>query len=173
MPQIMTSALAEYTIHMSQVDIVDSIDGLPGVDTLEGRIGPIMSGNLGSAHYITMPPGMYCTPHTHSTESIIFTPRGQWVLCSEGQRHHMREGSIYFMPPDIETGYEVPFDAPATLLIMKFEGPMDADGFLDYLDGLRGRLEDQHDSGEPFQLSELPENHDARTFAASLGRQPA
>ncbi|MDP2181758.1 MAG: AraC family ligand binding domain-containing protein [Actinomycetota bacterium] len=164
-----TSALAEYTTRMAQVDIVDSIGGLPGVDTLEGRIGPIMSGNLGSAHYISMQPDLYCPAHVHSTESIIFTVRGQWVLCSEGQRHHMRQGSIFFMPPDIETGYEVPFDERAVLLIMKFEGSMDADEFLEYLEGLRSRLEERHDNGEPFLLSELPEEHDARRFAASLG----
>lgn len=173
MPETTTTALSEHTVRMAQIDIVDSIDPLPGIDTLEGRIGPIMSGNLGSAHYITMPPGMYCTPHTHASESIIYTARGQWVLYSEGLRHHMREGAIHFMPPDIETGYEVPFDKPATLLIVKFEGPTDPDGFLSYLEGLSARLEEQHEVGEPFLLTELADNHEARRFAEALGWEPA
>jgi len=157
-----------HIFRMAQLSIVDSLDSLPGVDTLEGRIGPVLNGFKGSVHYITMPPGMYCSPHTHPTESIIFTARGQWILCSEGQRHHMKEGSLFFMPPDVETGYEVPFDEPAVLLIIKFEGPKDPGEFLDYLKGLKRRLDEQHDGGEAFLLAELPENHPVREFARQL-----
>lgn len=165
--------LTPYTHRLASIRIVDSLDGLPGIDTLEGRIGPIMSGERGAAHYITMPPGMYCAPHTHPTESIIYTARGEWVLCSEGQRHHMVQGSTYFMPADVETGYEVPFPGPATLLITKSEGPLDADAFMDYLRGVRDELDERHRGGEPFLLNDLPETHPARLFAASLGWAPA
>lgn len=159
---------AVYLKKMAQIDYVDSIFDAPGVETLEGKIGPILSGNKGSAHYITMPAGMFLSAHTHSTESIIYTARGEWVLVSEGQRHHMKEGSLYFMPPDIETGYEVPFDKPATILIVKFEGKNDPAQFMDYLEGLRDRLVKQHDEGEAFLLTELPEDHPARVFASVL-----
>jgi len=115
-----------------------------------------------------MPPGMYCSCHTHPTESIILTLKGQWVLCSEGQRHVMNEGSVFFMPPNAETGYEVPFDKPAVLYIIKFEGAKDPSEFLGYLEGLRQRLAEQHRNGEPFLISELPEDHPARVFAISL-----
>ena len=153
---------------MAQLSILDSVDDLPGVDTLEGRIGPIISGNKGAAHYISMPAGMYCSCHTHPTESIILTLKGQWVLCSEGERHHMREGSLFFMPPDVETGYEVPFDEPAVLFITKFEGPKDPAEFMGHLEGLQQRLIEHHEKGEPFLLSELSEDHPSRVFAANL-----
>ena len=155
-------------VRMAQLSLLDSVDDLPGVNTLEGRIGPIISGNKGSAHYITMPPGMYCSCHTHPTESIILTLKGRWVLCSEGHRHLMSEGSVFFMPPNVETGYEVPFDEPAVLYIVKFEGAKDPEEFLDYLQCLQQRLEEQHFNGEPFLLSELPEDHPARVFGKNL-----
>jgi len=145
--------------------IIDSMDDLPGIDTLEGKIGPLVSGNKGSMHYIIMPPDMYCSPHTHPTESIIYTVKGEWVLCSGGERHHMKEGSIFYMPPNIETGYEVPFDRPATILISKFEGKMDPDEFLEYLKGLKMRLEDSSRNGVSFRISDLPEGHPSRIFA--------
>ena len=157
-----------HIVRMAQLSILDSIDNLPGVDTLEGRIGPIISGNKGSAHYIAMPAGMYCSCHTHPTESIILTLKGQWVLCSEGERHLMKEGSLFFMPPDVETGYEVPFDEPAVLFIIKFEGPKDPNEFLGYLEGLQQRLIEHHENGEAFLLSELAEDHPARVFAGKL-----
>jgi quercetin dioxygenase-like cupin family protein len=152
-------------VKLAQIPILDSIQDAPGVQTLEGRIGPLISGLKGSAHYITMPPNMYCAPHKHSTESIIYTAKGRWVLCSEGQRHLMNEGSIFFMPPDIETGYEVPFDEAATILIVKFEGPNNPDEFIEYLKTLKEKLEKKRTEGEIFCLSELPENHQARTFS--------
>lgn len=156
---------------IKDVAILDSIYEAQGVETLEGRIGPLLNGTKGAAHFIIMPPGMYCNPHSHPTESIIFTAKGQWVLWSNGKRHHMKEGTLHFMPADIETGYEVPFDEPATLLIIKFEGPSDHDEFLSYLEGLKTKLERQHDDGEPFLLKELPEDHPARVFAKQFGSE--
>jgi quercetin dioxygenase-like cupin family protein len=156
--------MTEKIVKLAQIPILDSIQDALGVQTLEGRIGPLISGLKGSAHYITMPPNMYCAPHKHSTESIIYTAKGSWVLCSEGQRHLMNEGSIFFMPPDVETGYEVPFDEAATILIVKFEGPNNPDEFLIYLQTLKEKLEKKRTDGEQFYLSELPESHPARLF---------
>jgi quercetin dioxygenase-like cupin family protein len=153
---------------MAQITILDSLDMAPGVDTLEGKIGPLLSGFKGAAHYIIMPPDMYCEAHTHPTESIIFTVSGQWVLYSEGQRHHMKEGSLYFMPPNVETGYEVPFNKPATLLIIKFEGPANSEKFLEYLEGLKKRLLLRQKEGEIFNISLLSTTHPARVFATKL-----
>lgn len=161
----------EKTVHlekMAQIPLLDSIYDAPGVETLEGRIGPLLSGFKGAAHYITMPPNMYCSPHKHPTESIIYTPKGRWVLCSEGQRHLMNEGSLFFMPPNVETGYEVPFNEPATILIVKFEGPNVPDAFLSYLENLKQKLEKRKNAGEPFHLSDLPLTHPARVFAKKL-----
>lgn len=159
---------SKYIIKMAQVPIIDSIDDAPGVDTLEGKIGPLLNGIKGAAHYIIMPPNMYCSPHKHPTESIIYNAKGNWVLCSEGQRHFMREGSLFFMPPNIETGYEVPFDKPATIFIVKFEGPRNPDEFLAYLETLKQKLEQQTANGETFKFSDLPEDHPAKVFAKNL-----
>lgn len=52
------------------------------VDTLEGRIGPLLKGDGSQAHFIEMPPDLYCEEHSHATESLIFTVKGEWVLCS-------------------------------------------------------------------------------------------
>ncbi|AKB17659.1 hypothetical protein MSWHS_0796 [Methanosarcina sp. WWM596] len=80
----------------------------------------------------------------------------------------MKEGSLFFMPPDIETGYEVPFASPATLLIIKFEGEKDPEEFLKYLEGLKDRLSESEQKGEIFKISALPMNHPARSFSESL-----
>jgi len=160
-----------YLVKMAQLTILDSLDKAPGEDTLEGRIGPLLSGIKGSTHYIVMPADMYCEAHTHPTESIIFTVKGQWVLLSEGQRHLMKEGSLFFMPPTVETGYEVPFDKPAMLLIIKFEGPSNPEEFLTYLKGLKQRLEYRRNRGEAFHISDLPLDHPARVFAKKLNAE--
>lgn len=147
---------------------VPSIFSLPGVNTLEGKIGPIASANGGSAHYITMPPDMYCPAHAHSTESIIYTAKGSWVLFADEKRHIMSEGSLFYMPPDIVTGYEIPFNDPATILISKFEGPMDPDGFISYLKSLAERLLQEQKDGVAYTLSDLPEDHPAKCFAKEV-----
>lgn len=158
----------KYLMKMAQLNILDSFEDAPGVETLEGRIGPLLSAESGSVHYISMPPNMYCAPHKHSTESIIYTMKGEWVLCSEGERHHMKEGSFFYMPPNVETGYEVPFKTAATILIVKFEGPNNVDKFLTYLQGLKEKLEKQRASGEPFFLTDLPPDHPAIIFAKNI-----
>ncbi|MEZ5336598.1 MAG: hypothetical protein R2741_15950 [Methanolobus sp.] len=52
----------------------------------------------------------------------------------------MKEGSLFFMPPDIDTGYESSFDEPANLLIIKFEGEKDPQGSWITSKGLRSDL---------------------------------
>jgi pimeloyl-ACP methyl ester carboxylesterase/quercetin dioxygenase-like cupin family protein len=80
-----------------------------GVETLEGRIGPLLLAEACQAHFIDMPTGMYLEEHPHSSESIIYTVRGHWVLCSQGRRHLMKPGSLFRFGANISTGYEVPF----------------------------------------------------------------
>ncbi len=150
---------------LAQIPLVNSIFDVPGTETLEGRVGAIVNGNKGAAHYIEMPPNMYCGAHKHPTESIIYTAKGKWVLCSEGQRHLMEEGSLYFMPPDVETGYEVPFDKPATILIVKFEGPNDPEAFHTRIQNMKAKLEQRKSEGTPFSFSELSADHPANVFA--------
>ena len=80
----------------------------------------------------------------------------------------MEEGSIFFMPPDVETGYEVPFNNPATIIIIKFGGLSDPEKFLSYLNSLEQKLEAKSNKGESFHLSSLPPDHPARVFTKNL-----
>jgi len=140
------------------------------VDTLEGRIGPLLKGDGSQAHFIEMPGDLYCQEHSHPTESIIFTVRGRWVLCSSSRRQLMQPGSLFWFKAGTPTGYEVPFPEPAFILIFKGDrDEMDEEGFLDYLQGLKLRLERSHEEGTPFKLSELSVDHPAKVFARGLG----
>ena len=150
------------------IRILDDIFDAPGVDTLEGVIGPLLAGARGGCHFIHLPPRGYCEEHAHATESLIFTVRGEWVLCSGGGRHHMRPGSLFWFGDGVATGYEVPFPEPATILIFKTHAPDPAADFVDYLEGMAAGLVADHDMGVPFRLDELPEDHPARLFAAGL-----
>lgn len=152
------------------IRVVNSVDALPGVDTLEGKIGPVIRGQASQAHFIDMPAGMFCLEHPHATESLIYTVRGSWVLVSDDRRFVMRPNSIFWFGADISTGYEVPFDEDALILIFKGQRSEQSDEeFIEYLKGLRSRLEHRHADGEPFLIAELPLDHPCRKFARSLG----
>ena len=149
-------------------DIADS-SKLAGVDTLEGRIGPLLLGEGCQAHYITMPAGLFLEEHAHGTESIIYTVRGQWVLCSNGRRQLMKPGSLFRFGSDIPTGYEVPFDEEAVILIFKGDRSTEVEEeFISYLKGLAGWLKREQQSGVPFLLRDLPPSHPARAFARTV-----
>lgn len=141
----------------------------PGIETLEGRIGPLLKGDGSQAHFIEMPPDLYCEEHSHATESLIFTFKGRWVLCSSGRRLLMQPGSLFWFKAGTTTGYEVPFTEPAFILI--FKGTIDHKddkAFLEYLRTLKQRLEMAHAEGSPLKISELCQDHPARIFARSL-----
>lgn len=152
------------------IEDVTNPDKNPGIDTLEGRIGPLLKGDGSQAHFIAMPPGLYCgEEHAHPTESLIFTVEGRWVLCSSGRRQLMLPGSLFWFKGGTPTGYEVPFSEPAFILIFKgHRDGMDDDGFLEYLESLQDRLEKAHAEGAPFRMTELGHDHPARIFASSL-----
>jgi pimeloyl-ACP methyl ester carboxylesterase/quercetin dioxygenase-like cupin family protein len=137
-----------------------------GVETLEGRIGPLLLAEKCQAHFIDMPAGMFLAEHPHSTESIIYTVRGKWVLCSSGRRHVMKPGSLYRFGANTPTGYEVPFDEPAYILIFKGERSTVVErDFVDYLKGMAERLKHEQAQGTPFLLKDLPADHPAQVFA--------
>ncbi|MEX2188381.1 MAG: alpha/beta fold hydrolase [Pirellulales bacterium] len=151
------------------IDDVTSREKTAGVDTLEGRIGPLLLATGCQAHFIDMPGGMYVEEHAHSTESIIYTVRGQWVLCSSGRRHLMKPGTLFRFTAGTPTGFEVPFDEDAFILIFKGDRTTKVEGeFVDYLKGMAERLKKEHAAGTPFLLSELPADHAARKFARAV-----
>ena len=151
------------------IDDVTDPAANPGIQTLEGRIGPLLKGDGSQAHYIEMQPGLYCEQHPHSTESIIVTVKGRWVLCSGNRRHLMKPGTLFWFKKDTPTGYEVPFDEPAYILIFKGDrDDMSDEDFFEYLRGLEQRLKKQQDDGEPFTIDALPESHPAKIFAGQI-----
>lgn len=152
-------------------DITDR-EQTAGVATLEGRIGPLLLGEGSQAHFIEMQRGMFVAEHPHSSESIIYTVRGQWVLCSHGRRHVMKPGTLFRFGANVPTGYEVPFDEPAFILIFKGDRLTNEEKeFMDYLKGMAGRLEKEHAGGVPYLLSDLPADHPARKFAKEINPQ--
>ena len=143
----------------------------PGVDTLEGRFGPLLNAKRGGAHYVEVPPGAYMDDHAHARESLIFTVRGEWVLCSRGTRWHMRSGDLFWFGDGVPTGYENPFNEAAFLLIFKVEDrtPGYDDAMLQRLEVMRGKLKEENARGTPFTFKEIPEDHPAKVFARTLG----
>lgn len=152
------------------IKIIPAIEAAPGVDTLEGRIGPLLNAQRGGCHFIEVPPGAYMDDHAHPKESLIYTVRGQWVLASRGVRWHMRAGALFWFGDEVPTGYENPFDEPALLLIFKTEErtPGYETGMLARLEGVRSKLEQHHAEGILFAFAELPEDHPAKRFAREL-----
>ena len=143
-----------------------------GVATLEGRIGPLILGEGSQAHFIDMQGGMFVAEHPHSSESLIYTVRGQWVLCSAGRRQLMKPGTLFRFAAGTPTGYEVPFEEAALILIFKGERiTKDEREFIDYLAAMAERLAKEHKAGTPFLLRELPDDHPARVFARQVNPQ--
>jgi hypothetical protein len=116
-----------------------------------------------------MPGGMYVEEHPHSSESIIYTVRGQWVLCSAGRRQLMKPGSLFRFAAKTPTGYEVPFDEDAYILIFKGDRLTKSDEeFITYLKGMAERLRKEHTQGVPYRLEDLSADHAARRFARDV-----
>ncbi len=151
------------------IDDITSKEKTAGVDTLEGRIGPLLLAKDSQAHFIEMPAGMFVAEHPHKSESIIYTVRGQWVLCSNGRRHVMKPGTLFRFEANIPTGYEIPFDKDAMILIFKAPRTLKVEkDFIDYLKGMAARLEKEQKDGVPYTLKALPKDHPAREFARKV-----
>jgi quercetin dioxygenase-like cupin family protein len=152
------------------IQIIEDVTDQPGVETIEGIFGPLMQGAGSQAHFIKLPPGLYTYEHVHPNESIIYTVKGKWVLCSSGIRHIIKEKGLFWFGPNIGTGYENPFDEPAFLLIFKGKVLNDSAGMIKYLQGpMKEHLASEVEKGHVFTLEELPEDHPAREFAVAQG----
>lgn len=146
--------------------LVDDVLSQPGVDTLEGRVGPLIFGSSCRAHYIDMPAHSYVDEHGHDDEALTYTVRGKWVLCANGKRRLMKPGSLYWFAPDIPTGYEVPFDEPAYLLVFRGVVSGTEKDWMSYLETeLPSILAQMQASGDVFMLRDLPKDHPALKFA--------
>ncbi|MFC3957943.1 cupin domain-containing protein [Halovivax cerinus] len=156
--------------HVEGVEVAPSIEDQPGLSTYEGRIGMLLQGESIQTHFIEMPPGLYLDEHAHETESMIMTLSGEWVLSARGERRHMTEGDLFWFGPGVPTGYEVPFDEDAYILIFKGEVMSDsAEAFVDSLRATDERLAEEAAEGTPFTFDDLPDDHPAIEFAESIG----
>lgn len=152
------------------VDVVHDVYDQPGVDTAEGRIGMLLQGEAIQSHFIEMPGGLYMDEHAHETESIIVTLRGEWVLCARGEREHVTAGDVFWFGPGVPTGYEVPFDDDAFILIFKGEKTDETpEAFVSYLQEELPELVEAHrEDGAVFTFDELDADHPALEFARGL-----
>lgn len=156
------------------IQIIDDVTVQYGVETLEGRVGPLIQGAGSRSQFFELPAGLYTYEHPHPTESIIFTVYGEWVLCADGKRHVMKPRSLFWFGPNIAAGYEVPFDEPAFILIFKSERGETPEAMVNYLHNeMQPHLVQEHKAGQAFWLHELPLDHPARVFAASLKKDTA
>lgn len=149
----------------------------PGIDTVEGRMVPLMSGVGIRSHIIEMAPGQYCHPHPHPTESLIYTLSGRWVFCTteddEEARIVINAGDMFHFMPDVPTGFEVPFDEPAVILIFKGD-PGTYEEVWAGISAAAASMAEDAAKGEPFTYAELEPDHPARTFGKELtGADPA
>jgi hypothetical protein len=150
------------------VTIVDDIldrEKRVGVDTLEGFIGPLLRTSEMRAHFIDMPAGLFLEEHTHSKGSIVYAVRGSWGLKSLGRWHLMEPGSLFWFGDDIPTGFQVPFQEDAYILIFKPAAGADDETFVHYLESLAGNLRRAQEAGTAFRLTDLPPGHPALEFA--------
>ena len=161
---------------IGECEVLRDITAQPGVMTVEGTLVPLLSGSQIRSHVIVMHPGQYCAAHPHDTESIIYTTSGSWVFCTtengEEVRTVINAGDLFRFPGGVPTGFETPFEDPATILILK-SGTESYDEMVAALGSTKASLDEQHAEGEPFFYHELPEDHAARVFAREVtGRDP-
>lgn len=143
----------------------------PGVETVEGRLVPLMAGEAMRSHVIVMHPGQYCWPHPHDTESLIYTISGRWVFCTtddgtedgEEVRVEIGEGDLFHFVAGVPTGFETPFDETAVILIFKGSGGS-YESMMEGMQDAKESLEQMAADGEVFRLDQLPEDHPARNF---------
>jgi quercetin dioxygenase-like cupin family protein len=150
------------------VRIVEDVLTAYGIDTLEGKVGPLLFGESGRTHFLDMPAGSYVDEHPHDDEAFTLTMRGSYVLCVDGVRLLMRPGSIQWFGPDVATGYEVPFDEPCYILVFRVVVGESAAEMLESIERMKHHFVEAQKSGEVFMLNDLPEDHPALIFAHEI-----
>jgi uncharacterized RmlC-like cupin family protein len=143
----------------------------PGVETVEGRLVPLLTGAEIRSHIIVMHPGQYCDAHPHDSESIIYTISGRWVFATRQDGVELRTvigaGDLFHFPGGEPTGFETPFDEPAVILIAK-PGAAPYEESLSVMSQVKDDLEAEARAGTPFTYRELPADHPAREFARQV-----
>ena len=166
-----TSVSPEYIQLANNVEIISNINdavSAAGVLTHEGIFGPLLFAENIRAFFIELKPGMFLSEHPHPTESIVYTVSGKWVICSEGKRQVMEQGSLFHFGSNMPTGWEAPFAEGAFLLVVKSKE--DGEAYEPYMEGLQEMkvmLDEERANGNAFYFNELPSDHEAIKFARS------
>ena len=156
--------------------VLRNIDDQPGIDTVEGTMVPLLTGQKIRSHVIVMHPGQYCDAHPHETESIIYTVSGRWVFCTHEDGEEVRtvinQNDLFHFPGGVPTGFETPFDEPAVILIVK-SGTESYEEMAAGIGEAKVMMENAAAEGEPFYYKDLDPNHAARQYARQVaGRDP-
>ena len=160
-----------------QTEILRNVADQPGLETVEGRLVPLLSGERIKSHIIVMHPGQYASAHAHPTESIIYTISGRWVSATTTEdggevRTVISEGDLFRFGDNVPTGYETPFDEPAVILILK-GGSATREEMEAGMRSAKATLDSEAAEGEPFFYVELDADHPAVLFAREVtGRDP-
>lgn len=159
---------------IGECEVLRDVLAQPGVETVEGRLVPLLSGEAIRSHIIVMHPGQYCYAHPHDTESIIYTISGSWVFTTtendEEVRTVIRAGDLFHFPGGVPTGFETPFEDPAVILILK-SGTSSYEAMVEGMVEARDHLAEQSANGEPFFYRELPDSHPARIYAREVAHR--
>lgn len=158
-------------------EILRDVANQPGLETIEGRLVPLLSADRIKSHIIVMHPGQFAAPHAHPTESIIYTISGRWVSSTttedgEELRTVINEGDLFTFGDNVPTGYETPFDETAVILILK-GGSATREEMEEGMRSAKASLDKESAEGEPFSFAELESDHPAALFAKEVtGRDP-
>jgi len=165
-----TDFAPEYIQHATNVEIIPDVTaGLQtpsNTFTHEGNFGPLLFGESIRSFYIRLEPGMFLAEHPHTTESLVFTVSGRWVLCSEGKRQVMEAGSTFHFGSNAPTGWEAPFPEGAFLYIVKqFDEGLDYEAYTTDIRNMAEQLDQEMSEGGVFYFNQLEPDHPAILFA--------
>ncbi|MBK8291039.1 MAG: cupin domain-containing protein [Flammeovirgaceae bacterium] len=169
---VATPVSPEYVQLATNVEVIPNINDAVksvGVLTHEGIFGPLLFAEDIRSFFIELKPGMFLSEHPHPTESIVYTVKGKWVLCSEGKRQVMETGSVFHFGSNMPTGWEAPFADGALLFVVKSKEA--GENYEPYMKGLKEMvqtLDQERANGNPFYFNELKADHPAILFARSV-----
>jgi hypothetical protein len=126
----------------------------------------LLQGESAHVHVIEQPPWLHLGECGHPGESVVLTLAGEWVVSSQGERHHLTPGSIFWFGSETVAGFEVPFFEPATILFFKSEKPRESpETFVEFLVENTNVTEEQYENRSYPTFDNLPPDHPAIEFA--------
>ena len=148
--------------------VLHDVHAQPGVETTEGTMIPLLTGQKIRSHMIVMHAGQYADAHPHETESIIYTISGRWVFCTTEDGEEVRTvigpNDLFHFPGGVPTGFETPFGEDASIPIVK-SGNEPYEDMVSFMTRAKSDLDEEAAAGTPFSYRELARDHPAREYA--------